>query len=245
MKNGKMKLNKTKIIARVMLVVLLFAGTLNLAGCSISVKPSQVNKGQYYDKGLVYDSNVSLMIVSDTNAFFMDDVSFQVYIGLHKKSYSLIDWLTKDQNELLYKTNDISEIADFDKEKNFYYVLYATNYGDDIKNDMENLLNYAYILKEISFEESLKNGAYNFTKMPFTTDYHYNYSEKITIPKECIMSAIENEYHVMRIGIAYAEKIDDGEIKYGPYVPTDVIGVSIHCYLTEEGAVYVDLPQMK
>ena len=33
MKNGKIKLNKTKLIARVMLVVLLFAGALNLAGC--------------------------------------------------------------------------------------------------------------------------------------------------------------------------------------------------------------------
>ena len=33
MKNGKIKLNKTKLIARVMLVVLLFSSALNLAGC--------------------------------------------------------------------------------------------------------------------------------------------------------------------------------------------------------------------
>ncbi len=35
MKNGKNKLNKTKLIARVMLVVLLLGGTLNLAGCGL------------------------------------------------------------------------------------------------------------------------------------------------------------------------------------------------------------------
>ena len=34
MKNGKMKLNKTKIVARVMLVVLLLSSALNLAGCT-------------------------------------------------------------------------------------------------------------------------------------------------------------------------------------------------------------------
>ena len=34
MKNGKIKLNKTKLIARVMLVVLLFSSALNLAGCT-------------------------------------------------------------------------------------------------------------------------------------------------------------------------------------------------------------------
>ena len=33
MKNGKIKTNKTKLIAHVMLVVLLFGGALNLAGC--------------------------------------------------------------------------------------------------------------------------------------------------------------------------------------------------------------------
>ena len=52
MKNGKIKLNKTKIIARVMLVVLLFAGTLNLAGCGNKIQVD-LNKQFNIDDGTI------------------------------------------------------------------------------------------------------------------------------------------------------------------------------------------------
>ena len=233
---------KTKLIARIMLLVLLLASALNLGACG---KVSQISKGQYYEIGISRYHGASLMVVSDTNEYALDSISLQVYIGLHKKSYSLMDWITTDKNELLTKTYEISEIPDIDSYKNCYYILYVTNSHDYISNTDDNVLNYAYILKEISFEESLKDGAYNFTKMPFSSDYYYNHSETITIPKECVLAAINDERHDINIGIAYAEKTEDGDVRYGTPSEVDRAGVAFRCYSKEDGTVVLDMSKMK
>ena len=247
MKNGKTKINKTKLIARVMLVVLLFSSALNLAGCSISVNPSQVNKGQYYYKALGDDRHIGLMAISDSEEFTLDDISFQLYIGLHKKSYSLIDWMITDENELLTKTYDISEIADYDKYKNYSYVIYAYVYNSDTINLPQDdywtniYWDNAYVLREISYEESFKNGAYNFTKMPFTTDYHFNYSEQITIPKEYLMSFGDDEYGTLCIAAELVKKIDDGTTKYGErFSHVYSVGIGLDYHIKDDGTIILD-----
>ena len=240
MKNTNFKINKTKLVAKVMLLVLLLASALNLGACS---RVSQVNRGQYYRQALPGDHGVSIMAVSNTNEFDLNNISFQLYIGLHLKSYSLMDWITTDKNELLTKTYEVSEIPDIDSYKNFYYIVYASN-SHDLDPD-DDVLNYAYILKEIPFEESFKDGAYNFTKMPFSSDYYYNHSEIITIPKECVLAASADEYKDLIIGVVLAERIDNSEKKYRSASDMYSIVMGLGYSINDNGTVLLSLTQMK
>ena len=232
--------SKTKLIARIMLLVLLLASAASLGACG---KVSQVNKGQYYIRALPGDHGVSIMAVSNTNEFDLNNISFQLYIGLHLKSYSLMDWITTDKNELLTKTYEVSEIPDIDSYKNFYYIVYASNSHDLDPHD--DILNYAYILKEIPFEESLKDGAYNFTEMPFSSDYYYNHSETITIPKECVLAASDDEYKHLIIGVVLAEKIDNSEIQYRSTSDMYSIVMELGYSINDNGTILLSLTQMK
>ena len=89
MKKHIFETKKTKLIARVMLLVLLLASALSFAGCG----EPHIKKGQYYKESYT-DHSLALKIVSNTEEFALNDVTFRVYIGLHKRSHSLIDWLT-------------------------------------------------------------------------------------------------------------------------------------------------------
>ena len=85
MKNENFKTSKTKLIAKLMLVVILIVGTINLTGC---VK-SQIGKGQFFDQTSI-KLPISLRVISDTQEFELNDVTFQLNIGLHKKKIFFI-----------------------------------------------------------------------------------------------------------------------------------------------------------
>ena len=101
-----------------------------------------------------------------------------------------------------------------------------------------NILDHAYILREVSFEESLENGEYNFTKMPFGSDYYYNHCEDITIPSECLINETGNKNSEFCVGIALAPK-DENTEKYN--IPTDYMYIGLQYNINSDGSVDIDL----
>ena len=228
MKNTNLKLNKTKLVARLMLVVILIVGTINLTGC---VK-SQIGKGQFFDQTSI-KSPISLRVISDTQEFELNDVTFQLNIGLHKKEYSLFHWTTTDTKNLLSQTYDISEEVYDD----IYYIIYLEN--PDIKevyrDDM--ILKNIDVLKEISYKESLKDGKYNYSRMPLFYETYYNYSESITIPKEYF---VQGEYNTIYIKLCMVEKIN-GEYHYR----NQEVKLGFDYNIRDNGTLYIGIPNIK
>ena len=87
MKNGKTKLNKTKILARVMLLVLLLSSVLNLAGCSNDWLEINNNEGIEWglkSSGLRREevNLVSVAYNSDKKEFDVNDVTLTFFYGV-------------------------------------------------------------------------------------------------------------------------------------------------------------------
>ena len=221
MKNTNLKLNKTKLVARLMLVVILVVGVLNLTGC---VK-SQIQKGQHF-KQTYSDHPISLRVVYEEK-YDINNVNLKLYVGLHKKKYSLIDWIFKDIKTLLSKTYDVSEIPDYNE--NIYYVIYMANPELDESDEDGTIMKDEYIIKEISFAESLKDGKYNYTKMPYIGENYYNYCDIIAIPSDFFVKTEHNTFYIV---LTQVEKIN------GQYSPlTDPVGIAIGYYNMNNGQV--------
>jgi hypothetical protein len=157
----------------------------------------------------------------------INNVNLKLYVGLHKKEYSLIDWCTKDIKTLLSKSYDISEIPNY--YENVYYVIYMANPELDESNIDRDMIRDEYILKEISYEESLKDGMYNFTKMPFTGERYYNYCETITIPSDYFAETEHNKFYIV---LTQVEKIN-GEYN----LLIDPVYVGVEYYNVDNGQV--------
>ena len=185
MKNTNFKLNKTKLIARLMLVVILGMSVVVLSSCMPNIK-----KGQYYSSGNP-DIGTDIMVVIDENNIDIDDWYVDVYIGLRRKKHSLIEWLLTDKEALLRETTEISKVPDFNS--NIYYIVSIANRNAFSEQFVHFDLSKAYILKEISNAESLENGNYNYTELPIVSGYYYNYCERFMIPKDFILDTLNIE----------------------------------------------------
>ena len=234
MKNTENREGKTKHIARIMLLILLLSSAINLAGCGST---PQIKKGQYYTISLTHEHDIKLAVASYTKEFDLNDVTLQMYVGLHKKSYSLIDWLINDKNDLLYKTYDVSEIPDYNEK--LYYVICVENVNsEDLKNyenKDNNIWEGVHVYKEISYKDSLKDGKYNWIISPILKDSYFNHSEKITFPKEYF---VEGGYNYIYITIYLVEKLDNDGMKYSD--PIDGMWIRFHYQITDKGTVILD-----
>ncbi len=227
-----LKRNKIKIIAGVVFLLVLISSILSFVGC-VRSEP-QVEKGQYYYETYT-DREMCFKIVSDKCTFDVDDMTIKLYIGLHKKEYPLSDWSSIDREILLRKTQDYSQSPYNDGT--FYYVIFAINNTAVQQNGLgDKILDYSYILKEITAEESLKNGEYNFTKEPYSSDYFYNHYEYITIPKECLLEGAKYDGSWIGIGICLVKKNEiTGKYEY----PTDYIYHGWSYHIIEEDQISI------
>ena len=233
MKNTNLKLNKTKLVARLMLVVILVVGLLNLTGC---VK-SQLKKGEYYEQDYCRYCSTSLRVSSNTRKFDIDNVELQLSIGLHKKEYSLFDWLTKDTERLLSQKEDDYQASEYDK--NIYYVVYLSCAGWEKLVD-DTILEDAYILKEIPYVESFEGGVYNYTVMPYFAKIFYNNCETITIPRDFFL---QEEYNYFYLGVRLVEKINDENQKYGTFAMEEsLLEIS---FALNDGIVSIGFPYIE
>ena len=214
-----LKTNKRKFIARVMLLVLLVASLFSFVGCGIE---PHVKKGQYYEDNRSLQSlNWELMAVSDIEEFALDDITFSLYVGQQD-----------EVNESVY-TNKYGTL---DREKMSTDELYAGDYVD-------NVLNYAYVVKEIPIEEVLNNFEYRCIDIPFI-GYYFNHYEKITIPKECILGGLEDTYKSIFIGCCLAQKYyEENEVRYvSGFISREIV---LSYRMKDDGTVFINFPNSK
>ena len=229
MKNTNLKLNKTNLVARLMLVVILIVGVLNLTGC---VK-SQLESGDCFQE-TYWGHPISLRVVYEEK-YSINNVNLKLYVGLHKKEYSLFDWSTKDIKALLSESYDISEMPNYYDD--VYYVIYMANPYLDESNVDGDMIREEYILKEISYGESLKDGIYNYTKMPYTGERYYNNCETITIPSDYFVETGYNKFYIV---LTQVEKIN-GEYN----LLIDPVYVGIEYYDVDNGQVSLKVSYTK
>ena len=217
MKNGNIKTNKTKIVARVMFVVLLISTVINLAGCG----EPQVKKGQYYEEVFFKEFRIGFKVVSDAESFPIDDITFSMYIGISNGFASVVeDW--------------------FGTLENVYYIIYAANAIDtDLDPGGVNTLDYSYIIKEIPCKEVLDNKEeYNYFQLSYSNRI-YNHCETITVPKECIINGDDVAYGDFCLGILVAQKyIENGVEKYQSGI--ELLFEYLFYYVDEDGTVFID-----
>ena len=218
------KTNKIKLIARVMLIILLFTSTVSFSACG---EPN-CKDGQHYNcphREPTY-SSLYLKAITDVEVFPCDDVTFDMCIGLNNRR-TLREFYTIDEYE--------PPTWPYYSE-NWYYVLYVVhllyyenweaNIDYDNINSQENIdasfLNQAYILKEIPRREAVESREYYFTEL--WEGAYFNHCEEITIPKEVFLEDVSPYDEYVYIGMCLVDKSSET----GKYItlPYDNISMS-------------------
>lgn len=186
----------TRNICRVLLILIL-------------VVPSTTSCGQNdkkYEKGFDYTLNPEAIMIgvqSNIDVFNIDDVSFDIYYGVHDINYN-----EKHDNEP--KSSYLKE----GNETVFFgvYICSSTN-SLDVVNDVEisdyEVIDNYYFVKKISEEEAFSN-EYGF-EIDYLKGIVYNHSEKIVIPAEFFTE--DTGSFVIKI-VAFFEPTNDSENYY-------------------------------
>ena len=184
---------KTKLIARIMLLVLLLASALSFAGCG------RVPQG-YYDP---YDFNYNLnqeergselriSAVSNTDIFDINDISFNLLLGTHANKYIGRQHPKGYEKEhyLYYSNRELKNAQGGE----YVFALYISDienlYMEQHIADIANIENYEYILsinEEVAFSEEY---GYIVENWFLLDSFLYNHIESITIPSENIRNDI-------------------------------------------------------
>ena len=187
MKNPTTKLNKSKLVARGMLLVFLLTSVVSFVGCSFFTDRRKYIINTQSDPYC----EIMLKATSDVNNFPIDDVTFDLYIGLNGKNW--FDWFLNGKCE--------------PERENTYYLVYMLtdkDYRNLVLNN-ESILNYSHIVKEIPYKETVETNKYNFINPLFLGEY-FNCCEKITIPKEILLDGVDEHFQGIHIGVCLAEK---------------------------------------
>lgn len=181
----------TRRVFRTLLILLMVS--LFTTGCG---QKSEFEKG--FDYTFTPDS-MMFGIKSDTDTFSKNDVTFDLYYGVHDIGYAE-----------KYHTDPKSSYQKEGYETIFFglYICKA-EYSLDVVNDMEisdyKMIDNHYFVKKIS-EEKAFSEEYGFT-MSYWKGITYNHSEKITIPTEFF--ANETGSFVVKL-IAFHEPMTEG-----------------------------------
>ena len=224
------KTNKTKLIAKIMLLVLLVTSAFSFSGCG----EPHVKKGQYYSVSGTPYNEMALKVVSDTKKFSLYDVTLQLYVGLHRQKVTWLDLFFHNENKSENTTEKPIEIPDC--YKNYCYLIYVHDYrlakdddGDhaaEIDFTNENL----HVFKEISYKESFNDKKYTYKRSP-KGKYYFNYVQTITISEDAFL---ENSGTIMII-IALVEKLDDQNARYSQ--PHNMMAISMSYVIEDDGTL--------
>ena len=160
MKNSNTKI---KLVARVMLIVLLLAGAVNLAGCN------RTTKYVYFPADNIHGSNYLLRstLTTNSNEYYNSDVEFELSLGMHELSFwGNLDKKSKEQIRSKYPNGTFT-----------LNVILCNSLEDGSFNEQ--------IIKTIS-EEELFSQEYGYIDTPFfiSNGIIYMNSEIITVPQE-------------------------------------------------------------
>ena len=165
MKNGKIKLNKTKIVARVMLVVLLFSSALNLAGCGQEHKYMYTanHTGSNLIQSTAYSTNVE---------FDIDNISIDVSYGINKLNiFGEVKSNPKEQLSPTYKNSNFSLYA---------FICNCVDYPEEHPVQNTNCILFNYVCDEELFS---KEYGYIDTPSFISNGVVYNHTDNIIIPE--------------------------------------------------------------
>ena len=167
MKNEKIKFNKTKIVARVMLVVLLLSSAINLSGCGQEYKYMYIA----HHRG---STNVIQSIVYSSDAEFdIDNVNINGSYGVHKLNiFGEVKPNPKDQVASgTYKNYNFSLSA---------YICNCVEYHEENSTENTSCILFNYITDEELFS---KEFGYIHTPSFINNGVVYNHTDNVVIPE--------------------------------------------------------------
>ena len=167
MKNGKIKLNKTKLIARVMLVVLLLSSAINLMGCL------KEDKYMYIAHNRDASNEIQSIAYSSDVEFDIDNVNINVSYGVHKLNiFGEVKPNPKDQVASgTYKNYNFSLSA---------YICNCVDYPEEHPVQNTNCILFNYVCDEELFS---KEYGYIDTPSFISNGVVYNHTDNIIIPE--------------------------------------------------------------
>ena len=190
------KTNKTKLIARVMLLVLLTTSALSFVGCG------KVPDGYYYPHDFDYylrqhmrpgaDDILKFYAVSNTQIFDMSNITFNLLYGTHANEYIGGNHLDKYQyddyplhNYFGYGNIILGMYLCEGNQRNPSQI--DTSKEEYIVEDIENVFNHRFI-KRLDTEEAFSpEYGYVIKERIFgATNSYLSHIEEITIPQEYV-----------------------------------------------------------
>lgn len=187
---------KCKVGVLFKVVIILLISTLVVMGCE--KKKLEVGFGYTFTP-----DEIMFGMRSDTDTFFKDDVTFDIYYGVHDIGHD--------------KKHNTDPKSRYRKEGNetIFFGLYICSEAHclDIMNDMEvsdyKEIDAYYFVKEISEEEAFTE-EYGF-RMSYWKGITYNHNEEITIPAEFFVE--QKGSFVVKL-IAFHEPVVEGDNYY-------------------------------
>ena len=182
MPNGNIKTNKTKIVARVMLVILLISSTINFCSCDMKYRYIKNSFESSHDHISYLPSY--FVATSNTRFFDINDVTFNIAYATHQ---------IQAKNPKAEYSNALGETPPlyFGLYISPYQITYEDFWGFENQeyNDISSLRNiegYTFV-NEITDEEVFTK-EYALTPTPsfISNGSIYNHTESITIPNEYI-----------------------------------------------------------
>ncbi len=166
MKNQTTKFNKSKLLARVMLVVFLMTTIFNLVGCSLGYIGYNYYKTMETDG--IHSRPASIRVKSKTNTFNIENLTLDLDIGVHRTSFfGVMDNSPKEQYAFpSYNIGFAIYICDGQYKNSFPYCV----------DNLENIENH-YFIDEITEDEA-------FTKEYGYNIFNYNHKRELTIPSQ-------------------------------------------------------------
>lgn len=206
----------TKRVFRVLLILLMVS--MFTTGCG---QKSEFEKGFDYT---FTPNSIMFGVKSDTDTFSINDVTFDLYYGVHDIGYA--------------KKYNTDPKSGYRKEgyETIIFGLYIceADCSLDVVNDMEisdyKTIDNHYFVKDI-FEEEAFSDEYGFT-MSYWKGITYNHSEKITIPPEIF--ANEAGSFVVKL-IAFHEPMNDGD----NYYTSTVRGIELDYQIVDEDTIKI------
>ena len=93
MKNTNLKLNKTKLVARLMVVILLLISVFNLSACGRTLKYTYSPKHNLYGNHYVIQSS----LWTDNDEYYNSDVEFELSLAMHQLNL-WVPWLLSQES---------------------------------------------------------------------------------------------------------------------------------------------------
>ena len=187
MKNVKIKANKTKIVARVMLVILLISSAINLAGCGN--KGLEAGESKYGDFIPMFMCGYK----SDNNEFDIDNVTLDFYYGCTAYKYSVprFELYFSDEKENMYLIKKVDEELTSEK----YNI--ETKYVPFLMRSFINNLTYNYCEK-ITIPKELFDKKEGYLFFMISTESLY-YGET----SDCLFCNNQYKTHILAEQILY------------------------------------------